>query len=275
MIGEQSKGSNLPNLTLSDRSFELKLFTTANATGELIREKSAAIFNLFLEREAEFDVHESVVIDYPDLSEPSTSRFLANAPAYAANRLALMDGDIAAIRIVVLTTYGNLVRAGFEAAGYHFIAIDMPAGPEHTAAFILEPRVSDGKGRTLYIEAVNEDDEKITPTFALVLTDATGQLCGGACGCVHARQGTRYAYLATMTLASALPQGTGTAIMEQLVQFLRSQNVATVHLGTQTAAQFYEKIGFKVDHRLIHPLRVRREAGKDVTGDLVMLSLKL
>jgi GNAT superfamily N-acetyltransferase len=265
----------LPNLTISDRNFQLKLFTLADSTMEMIREQSAAIFELFLKRETEFDVHESVVIDYPDLSEPSTSGFLANAAAYAASRTVLMKDDIAAIRIVILTTFGNVVRASLEAAGYDFIAIDMPAGPEHTAAFILEPSAGDGKGRTLYIEAVNEDDDKIKPSFALVLTDANGRLCGGACGSIHESQGKRYAYLATMALASALPQGTGTAIMEQLMQFLRSQNVAVVHLGTQTAAKFYEKIGFKVDHRLINKLRVRREDGQEVTGDLVMLSMTL
>ena len=266
----------MPNLTISDRSFQLKLFTLADSTMEMIREQSAAIFKLFLKREAEFDVHESVVIDYPDLCEPSVPEFLANAATYAANRVALMDGDIAAIRIVVLTTYSNVVRASLEAAGYDFIAIDMPAGPDHTAAFILEPSAGDDwKGRTLYIEAVNEDDDKIKPSFALVLSDATGGLCGGACGSIHEHQGKRYAYLATMTLASAMPQGTGTAIMEQLLQFLRSQNVAVVHLGTQTAAKFYEKIGFTVDHRLINKLRVRREEEQEVTGDLVMLSMAL
>lgn len=265
----------MPNLNSLECTLQINVFTLADTTKEMLREQSAAIFELFLKREAEFKVHESVVIDYPDLSEPSTSRFLADAAGYAASRAALMQDDIAAIRIVILTTYSNIVRANLEAADYGFIAIDMPAGPEHTAAFILEPSAGDGKGRTLYIEAVNEDDDKIKPSFALVLSDATGQLCGGACGSIHESQGKRYAYLATMALASAQPQGTGTAMMEQLIQFLRSQNVAVVHLGTQTAAKFYEKMGFKVDHRLINKLRVRHEEGKEVTGDLVMLSMTL
>ncbi len=209
----------MQNLSIAGRSFQLKLFTLADTANETIREQSAAIIDLFLKREAEFDVHESMV--------------------------------------------------------YDFIAIDMPAGPEHTAAFILEPSASDWDGRTLYIEAVNEDDDKIKPSFVFRLSDQMGRLCGGACGVIHERQGKRYAYLGTMALASGMPQGTGTAIMEQVVQFLHSQKVEAVHLGTQTAARFYEKNGFKVDHRLIRNLRVRRKDGQEVLGDLVMLSMAL
>ena len=84
---------------------------------EIVREQSAASFAVFLEREAEFDVHESVVIDYPDTFNTPKSGFLADAAAYAANRAALRADDITAIRIVVLTTYGNVVRASLEAEG--------------------------------------------------------------------------------------------------------------------------------------------------------------
>lgn len=265
----------MANLSIADRSFQLKVFTLADTAHETIREQSAAIFDLFLKREAEFDVHDSVVIDYPDLSDSSEVGFLADAATYADRRAALLAEGVPAVRIVVLTTYGDVVRSSFEAAGYDFIAIDMPAGPEHTAAFILEPSASDWDGRTLYIEAVNEDDDKIKPSFVLRLSDPMGGLCGGACGVIHERQGKRYAYLATMALASDMPQGTGSEIMEQLLKFLRRQNVEAVHLGTQTAARFYEKIGFKVDHRLIKNLRVRRKDGQEFLGDLVMLSMAL
>ena len=265
----------MQNLSIVGRSFQLKLFTLADTANETIREQSAAIIDLFLKREAEFDVHESMVIDYPDLSDTSEFGFLADAATYAGRRAALAAEGVPAVRIVVLTTYGDVVRSSFEAAGYDFIAIDMPAGPEHTAAFILEPSASDWDGRTLYIEAVNEDDDKIKPSFVFRLSDQMGRLCGGACGVIHERQGKRYAYLGTMALASGMPQGTGTAIMEQVVQFLHSQKVEAVHLGTQTAARFYEKNGFKVDHRLIRNLRVRRKDGQEVLGDLVMLSMAL
>ena len=58
------------------------MFTLADAAKETIREQSAAIFDLFLEREAEFSVHGSVEMDYPDLSDASESGFLADS-AYA------------------------------------------------------------------------------------------------------------------------------------------------------------------------------------------------
>ena len=48
-----------------------------------------------------------------------------------------------------------------------------------------------------------------------------------------------------------------------------------LYLGTQTAGRFYEKAGFKVDHRLVRNLRVRQKGGQAVVGDLVMLSLEL
>ena len=72
-----------------------------------------------------------------------------------------------------------------------------------------------------------------------------------------------------------MPKGSGTAMVAQLVQFLRSQGVQKLHLGTQTAGRFYEKSGFKVDHRLVRNLRVRHKDGQAVVGDLVMLSLEL
>ena len=262
-------------LNIAGRSFHLKMFTIADTATETIRDESAAIFRLFLERETEFGVHPSVVIDYPDLSDSSDSGFLSNAGTYAARRVALIVEGSRVIRIVVLTTYGDMVRPSLEAAGYDAIAIDMPAGPEHTAAFILEPSTPCSDGRTLYIEAVNEQDEKIRPSFVLKLSDQSGRLCGGACGSIHERNGKRYAYLATMTLAPGMPQGTGTAVVQKLVQFLRDQNVVMVHLGTQTAGKFYQQNGFKVDHSLIRNLRVRCEAGQEVLSDLVMLSMAL
>lgn len=265
----------MPDLSISGHMFKLKTLTLADTATEIIHDEAAAIFGLFLEREAEFGVHPSVVIDYPDLTDTSKCGFLADAAAYAANRVESMAETSPVIRIVVLTTYSDIVRPSFEAAGYAPVRIDMPAGPEHTAAFVLAPNDPCSVIRTLYIEAVNEKDKKIRPSFVLKLTDKSGQLCGGASGSIHERQGKRYAYLATMTLASGMPQGSGTAIVEQLVQFLRYQRVGTVHLGTQTAGRFYEKMGFKVDHRLICNLRVRQKDGQEDPGDLVMLSMDI
>lgn len=266
----------MPDLTIAGHPFELHTFTLDDAAATTLDNESAAIFGLFLTREAEFGVHPSVVIDYPDLSDGAETGFLADAAAYVAHRAQSMADDATAIRIVVLTTYGDRVGASFKAAGYQTIPIDMPAGPDHTAAFIRDPGGSCAVTRTLYVEAVNEQDEKIRPSFVLKLTDPSGQLRGGACGVIHERRGKRYAYLATMTLAAGMPEGSGTAMVAQLLQFLRDQRVETVHLGTQTAGRFYEKAGFKVEHRLIRNLRVRRQTdGLEVFGDLVMLSREL
>ena len=58
-------------LSIAGRSFQLKAFTLADTAKETMRDQSAAIFDLFLEREAEFGVHGSVTIDYPDLADTS------------------------------------------------------------------------------------------------------------------------------------------------------------------------------------------------------------
>ena len=160
------------------------------------------------------------------------------------------------------------------AAGYRADQIDMPAGPDHTYAFTLDRDA--GAARTLYLEAVDEADEKIRPGFVIKLTDADGRLCGGACGSIHDRDGRRFAYLAMMTLVPGMPAGTGTMLAGALFAALRQQGVATVHLGTQTAGRFYEKIGFDVTHRLVRHLRTRVAAdGRQIDDDLVMLRMDL
>ena len=257
-------------LHIAGQLFQLQTFTLANTGAETIRTEAGALFKLFVQREAEFGVHPSVVVDYPDLCDASACGFLADAAAYVAKRAQAMNKGSGPLQTVVLTTYADRAGPSLEAAGYENIPIHMPAGPDHTAAFVLNPCL---EGRTLYVEAVNESDEKIRPAFVLKLTDQRGQLCGGASGCIHQHQGKRYAYLATMAVASEMPPGGGTAMVEQLVQFLRSQGVQKLHLGTQTAGRFYEKAGFRVDHRLVRNLRVRQKDGQAVMSDLVMLSL--
>ena len=257
---------------IAEQLFQLQSFTLANSAAKTVGTEAAALFELFLQREAEFGFHPSVVVDYPNLSDASAYGFLSDAAAYVAKRAQAIDAGSEPLQTLVLTTYADTVGPSLEAAGYANIPIHMPAGPEHTAAFVLNPC---SEGRTLYVEAVNESEEKIRPSFVLKLTDKSSQLCGGASGCIHEHQGKRYAYLATMAIASEMPQGSGTAMVEQLLQFLRSQGVQKLHLGTQTAGKFYEKAGFKVDHRLVRNLRVRQKDGQAVVGDLVRLSLEL
>ncbi|MFE8585942.1 GNAT family N-acetyltransferase [Sphingomonas sp. NCPPB 2930] len=237
---------------------------------------AALVFNLFLEREAEFGVHPSVFIDYPDLADRSPHGFLADAAHHVARQADAMarDGEPAG-RIVVLTTYGDIVTDSFTAAGYAVVPIDMPAGPDHTCAFVLGPDAPPEGTRTLYVEAVNEADEKIRPTFVLTLKDEGGALVAGASGAVHERDGRRYAYLSTLTTASQASGSTGTMLAGEVVQFLRQAGVHTIHLGTQTAARFYQKVGFGIDHRLVRGIRTRMTDGQEVRDDLVMLSMNL
>lgn len=250
--------------------------TLADTSAETMQDEAAAIFALFLRREAEFGVHPSVAIHYPDIADRTDHGFIGDAARYVAARAdALAAEGRAADRIVVLTTFGNLVGSSLVAAGFESIRIDMPAGPDHTYAFILDPATPVADGRTLYIEAVNEADEKIRPAFVLKLTDGEGRLHGGACGSVHERGGRRYAYLATMTTAAGAASGTGTYLAEELLRFLGDQGVSTVHLGTQTAAAFYEKLGFRVVHRLVTGMRTRTAGGKEIRDDLVMLAMDL
>ena len=79
-----------------------------------------------------------------------------------------------------------------------------------------------------------------------------------------------------MTLDNGLPNGTGTALGKKLIDVLRAEGVTAIHLGTQTAGPFYEKLGFSVTHRLVLGLRTRRAAnGVLVQTDLVMMERKV
>lgn len=263
-------------MTIEHSDLRFDRLTLPGTSPQMMQDEAAAIFELFLKREAEFGVHPSVVIHYPDIANRSHRGFIGNAARYVADRAdALASEGCAADHIVVLTTFGDLVEPSLVAAGFKSIRIDMPAGPDHTYAFTLERAASTMAGRTLYVEAVNEADEKIRPAFVLKLTNGEGRLHGGACGSIHERDGRRYAYLATMTTAAEAAKGTGTYLAEELFRFLRDQSVSTVHLGTQTAAAFYEKLGFKVVHRLVPGMRTRVMDGKEIRDDLVMLAMDL
>ena len=69
---------------------------------------------------------------------------------------------------------------------------------------------------------------------------------------------------------------TGTRLAEAVFDILRRQDVTVLHLGTQTAGRFYEKLGFRVTHRLVKGLRTRVSgSGELLSDDLVMMSLDL
>lgn len=230
------------------------------------------IFALFAGRETEFGVNPDVVIDYPDLD---ASDFLDDPVAYVARRQAGIEAERGAplSRIVMLTTYRDRIGAALTGAGFALTPIDMGAGPDGTAFLTRDLR---DEGPVLYLEAVNEADPKISPTFALRLTDAEGRLVGGALGSVHRAGGVARAYLAIMAVLPGLPAGTGTALAEAMMEHLKAAGVSQINLGTQTADRFYEKLGFRLQHVVQPKLRFRAGAdGRRVWHDLVMMQRDL
>lgn len=266
----------MTTMKVDDKTFGLSVMTLADTPREQLDAEAAAIYRIFAEREREFEFGPNAIVEYPSIADPQTSDFLADPAGYISARVAELEKGGPIFRIVVLTTFGRQLLGPLSASGYAPARIDMPAGPEHTYAFTLDRDVQSRPARLLYLEAVDEADDKIRPTFVLKLADGQGRLCGGACGSVHTYKGRRYAYLATLTLVSGLPPATGTRLAEAMLDTLRLQGVAIVHLGTQTAGRFYEKLGFEVTHRLVTGLRLRRsDNGQYVSDDLVMLRIEL
>ena len=240
---------------------------------------AADIYRLFAEREQAFGVNPAVAIDYPDVADASPAGFLADAAGYLARHAQALRASGAPItRTVLLTTYSAQVHDALADAGYEFTPIDLPAGPDHTGLFARE-ELGEGQGgaaRTLYVEAVNEADEKICPSFALRLFDQNGELAGGACGAVRARGGQQYAWLSTLTVRAGLAPGTGTAVASALMDHLRTRQVHTLNLGTQTADAFYRQLGFATTLTVLPALRFRQGGdGRQVWHDLVMMEKRL
>jgi len=258
----------------ADAGLTLTIRTSDHVDRAELAAGAAALFDLFLAREPEFGFNPDIVVDYPDLTADAASPFLADAPGYVAERLAALEarGDPVG-RVVILTTYGDAVGAALATAGWSGERIDMPAGPDGTWTYRLDRSEA---GRTLYIEAVDEADPKIRPDFLLELRDGQGRLRGGAWGSIHEREGRRFAYIATMALGVGLPPGVGMRLGQALEAALRDAGVVAVHLGTQTAGPFYERLGFQVIHRVLPDLRFRiGDDGARLRTDLVMMERRL
>lgn len=266
----------MATMKVGTEAFSFSVMTQADTPRAQLDSEAVSIHQLFAEREREFGFGPDVVVEYPPIGKPQTSGFLSDPVGYIATRVAELQKSCPISQIVVLTTYGQQLLGPLSAAGYRPVQIDMPAGPDHTYAFTLERDVQATNACSLYLEAVNEADDKIRPTFVLKLVDGNGRLCGGACGSVHERDGKRFAYLATLTLAPGLPPTTGMRLAEAMIEALHRQGVSKIHLGTQTAGRFYEKLGFRVTHRLVKGLRTRMSgSGKHLSDDLVMMSIDL
>lgn len=266
----------MATIKVGAEAFSLSVMTQADTPREELDSEALAIYQIFAEREREFGFNPDVVVEYPPIGEPQTSSFLIDPSGYIATRVAELEKKRPISQIVVLTTYGQQLLGPLVADGYRSVKIDMPAGPDHTYAFMVDRDIHAPNACSLYLEAVNEADDKIRPTFVLKLVDSDGRLCGGACGSVHDRDGKRFAYLATLTLVPGLPPTTGTRLAGVMLETLRQQDVTALHLGTQTASRFYEKLGFRVTHRLVKGLRTRVSvSGQHLTDDLVMMSISI
>lgn len=244
----------------------------STATQDTLRNKQQQLFNLLIAREQEFGFHTDVVIEYPAplnalLSDPVTYLSAHIHKAESARGRAFA-------RAVILTTYGNLLGGPLVSDGYREEIIDMPAGPEHTCAYSREFSC-DGVG-VFYLEAVNEMDEKIQPSFVLTLENNDGDLLAGMSGSVWERDGKRYAYISTTVARKDAPPGIGSLVAEKVWRYLNDLGVLRINLGTQTADGFYKRHGFRTLHTLVPKLRYRQLAnGNRVWHDLVIMQKDL
>lgn len=141
------------DIDIAGRSFRLDLTT---APQERLDALAAEVSALFLKREPEFGVNPTVRIVYPETGPDGAFR---SDPAGLIDRLSAEAAQPVS-RVVVLTTWGSDVHDALVAAGFSAHRIDMPAGPEDTWAFLRGEETAGAQ--TLYIEAVNEADEKLS-----------------------------------------------------------------------------------------------------------------
>ncbi|WP_270693122.1 MULTISPECIES: GNAT family N-acetyltransferase [unclassified Aeromonas] len=251
---------------MTTRHNPLELFQPDNSTPDELSERQLALFALLQLREQEFGFNPNVIVHYPE------TRFL-NAPLdYLAQLIAAQQQQGHLINeVVILTTYPQ-VQAPLVDHGYRHEAVHMPAGPDHTTIF----RIQSGThvaGKTLYIEAVNEQDPKIRPTFVLMLRDKNGELQGGMSGSIWNQDERRYAYIGTVVMRPGQPAGSGTRLATAVLEYLTRQGVCEVNLGTQTAEPFYTKLGFQTIHHIVPALRHRMASdGTKHPHNLVIMS---
>ncbi|AXE34440.1 GNAT family N-acetyltransferase [Chromobacterium phragmitis] len=239
-----------------------------SATQQRLRDEQQALFAILIEREQEFGFNPDIVVEYP---EPLDA-LLADPAAYLDARIRAAESARGRpfARAAILTTYSDILGGPLVVAGYREEAIDMPAGPDNTRWYARGLQ-EEGAG-VFYLEAVNEMDEKIQPSFVFKLNGAQGELIAGMSGSVWEQNGERCAYIATVVARDDAPAGAGSQVAAAVWAYLREQGVARVNLGTQTADRFYERQGFRVIHTIVPRLRYRTGAdGNRVWHDLVIM----
>jgi hypothetical protein len=240
---------------MTTRHNPLELFQPDNNPPDELSKRQLALFALLQLREQEFGFNPNVIVHYPE------TRFLNVPLDYLAQLIPAQQQQGHLINeVVILTTYPQ-VQAPLVDHGYRHEAIHMPAGPDHTAIFRMHCG-SYPAGKTLYIEAVNEQDPKIRPTFVLMLRDELGELQGGMPGSIWTKEERRYAYIGTVVVQPGQPAGTGTLLANTVLEYLSLQRVCEINLGTQTAEPFYTRLGFRAIHHIVPALRHRTTKDK-------------
>ena len=260
------------SLILDGHPCQIQLLDGKSHSSDQLQQAQAELFDILQQREREFGYSPAIHVVYPDRTEA----FLTDPLAYIQGKIAdikLMQGrDVTSV--VILTTYGDRLLTPLCTAGYQADKIFMPAGPEHTYRFATSERAEATAQQPccLYLEAVNEQDAKIRPSFVLRLTDEAGALRGGLCGSVADVDGERFAYIATVVVDASAPASAGSRIAELALDYLGREGVKSVHLGTQTAVGFYQKMGFTIIHSIVKHLRYRvARDGSQVWNDLVIM----
>ena len=262
----------MPEITVDNNRYYLDLLESKSQSISILQQEQGSIFELLQEREKEFSFNPAIEVVYPD----GGGSFLKDPVSWIQKKLVALAREHGKCvgQVTILTTYGDSLKNPLIAAGYAAEKIVMPAGPEHTFKFSKTLPHSDSNLEScqLYLEAVNEQDEKIRPTFVLKMTDEQGVLRGGMCGSVMDVHGQRCAYISTVVVDASVPKSTGTQLARVTLDYLKQAGVQCAHLGTQTASQFYQNLGFVISHRIIDKLRFRVAAdGHVVSNDLVIM----
>lgn len=248
-------------------SFPEVVLDRDNYSQEQLRNEQQELFTILIDRENEFGFNPDVAVHYP----AEVADVLIDPEGYLKQRIDMVEArrDQKLARSVVLTTYSAL-KGPLIAAGYQERVIDMPAGPEGTSWYWRE--LSPYGVGSFYLEAVDEMDEKIQPSFVVKLNDERGHLLAGMSGSVWEHNGERYAYISTVVARRDAPAGVGGRVAERVWKYLRDQGVKKAHLGTQTADQFYKRHGFQVIHTIVPELRFRQHKdGPIIWCDLVIM----
>lgn len=251
------------NITIN--ACQISQYTIENCNGEELNRQRQKVLDLLIERDKDFLFAPSVHVVYPIVEQ-----FLQSPVAYI-QKLLIQYKEINSI--VLLTTYGSLLQKDLCMNGYTYEKINMPAAPEHTAMFTKKHAIfNTEQSKTLYIELVDEDDERIKPSVVLTLSNADNCFYGGVCSSMQRVGDDLYAYLSIMAVSASAPKGAGTALLKAVIAYWQKQGVKAMHLGTQTASGFYLNNGFKIIHHVLPHIRLQLlPDGSFRNQDLVMM----